>query len=476
MTMGISLSVTAQQYRALPAWQYRAVNQDFWDDFEAAMKAKKLNAAIDLVIERQEKAKSLERVELELAMILIMQEKGQTVLAFHRALSLVERAPGSMPALQAWSVINQLAQSEDFDLKEMQRLANIGNFNEAPADLISLFSYLIILENKDAAKTKWARSAVSGLDSESYWGVLYDMQKFVVNLQVEPSEQDLAAWRKLMQRAEKYPRLRTKMRLQEARFLQSLQQSAEALEIYISMGSNGREFGREMFERAWNLYNLKQYSSSLGLLQTLKSSSMRMAIEPEIYILAMVAYRDLCHYPAVHIMRTQYLSVFGSTLEQIKAGAPLEDMPILAHLVAQTEPWSLLANEITLLKVQVDSLSSLKPFPENYMVQLNAESKELEKNLVQRLKLRSRPELQHQAERLIALTEQMQLLEYISDLQEFKLSPTLDDRTYRSEQAKASASNGLFWAVDGEDWKDDLGTFKVLVSDRCPVRKRGDQK
>lgn len=466
----------AQQYRALPDWKYRAINQDFWDDFEAAMKNKNLTAAFALVSERQDHAKSLERVELELATILILQERGQTVLAYHRALSLMERAPGSMPALRALGVVDELAQREDFDLTEIQRLANIGNFNEAPAERIPLLSYLVILENKDAAKKKWAKSAEPGLNPNSYWGVLYEIQKTVVNLPEKPDERDLVTWKVLAKRAEKFPTLKTKMLLQEARFLQSLNQSKEALEIYAALKPTGREFGREMFERAWNLYNLKQYSTSLGLLQTLKSSSMRMAIEPEIYILAMIAYRDLCHYPAVHIMRNQYLSVFGSTLEKIKAGTALEDLPILAHLVAQAEPWSKMANEITLLKTQLNALNSTTPYPEQFGLQLNAESKELEKILIQRLKLRSRPELRRQAERLIALTEQMQLLEYISDLQEYKLNPTLDDRTYRSEKATATGGNGLFWAVDGEDWKDEFGTFKVLVSDRCPVRKRGDQK
>ncbi len=466
----------AQRYQVLQDWKYRPLRLEFWSDFEKDLKENKWTQAIQLIERQRRRTKDLERAEVDVAEILVLEKNNQSVIAFHRALGIVERNPGSMPALLALRVVDRLLQSEEYDIKGIQRLVNAGAFKEVPVEQLPMLAYMIVMENHNKQSQKWASFAATQLNESSYWGLLYKIQNFVQQLPELPTEEDLAKWQSLKNQAVPYPTLKTKMELQEARLLQSLKLYKQSLDVYDSLKPQGRELGRQMFERAWLLYNLKQYSASLGLLQSLKSSSMRMAIEPEAYVLAMLAYRDLCHYPAVHLIRKQFTDVFAPTLTAIKSGAGLEEIPVLEHMVAQVDPWSHLATEIGRLKEQRKTLGNEYLDSASLAMNLRQESLDLEKILISRIQLRTQAELKKQAERLVGLTEQMKLLEYVSDLEEFRLNIAPEDRSYIAEKPNATGSNGLFWAVDGEDWKDELGTYKVLVTDRCSQSRRSEGK
>jgi hypothetical protein len=105
---------------------------------------------------------------------------------------------------------------------------------------------------------------------------------------------------------------------------------------------------------------------------------------------------------------------------------------------------------------------------------LAAEMIRLEKILRTRFIRRSQDQLRSEAERLLDANEHVRLLEYVSDLDEYRLQRAFENRDYKSERADNYAIDRLFWPVTNERWNDELTRYHVLIDDRCHPKEKAD--
>jgi hypothetical protein len=463
----------AQKYSVLKEWTYRPLRPTFWEKFEKKLNSGELSTAILYTEEELGKTRDLEKAEVEYAQVLTLKKMNQTVLAYHRALDLMEKAPGSMPSLGALQVVDQLAQTEDHDLSDAKRIINSGTFKEVPHENIPFVQYLVTYDLRERNYKTWTDNSEKNIPENSFWSVFYQSQDFILNLPNEITPETLSQWQALREKATPYPRLLKILQFEEARFFHKLKKFDKANELYSSMKLTGRDYGTALFERSWSLYGMKQYSESLGLLQNLKSQTLRLSIDPESYLLAMSIYRDLCHYPAVRIVKKDFYKTFAPTIKAIRAGAPLDQDSVLVRMTAQRGPWQVSADEIAQLKVQEKDLKKdLINLNKNFVAKISTEQQQLDALLIRRLNHASAEGFKKSAELLLQTLEQVKLLEYIADLDEYRLGRADENRDYASDKADINATNGLFWKVDGESWSDEMGSYQAVITDRCKAEPK----
>lgn len=467
-------SAFAQKYVGIENWRYVPTDEKFWKEFTAKLDEGDLATAAKLTdIQLDGSQKPLEKTEAKMAQILVWEKAGQNVLAFHLSLEMIESSAGNMPGLQALVVAERLARTYGFDLTEARRIVNIGTFTEVPDRVMPFVSYLVAFDNFSRGYTEWAARHEAQLKDDSYWGALYHSQQLLAQLGTAPDEVGLIRLQAMRDKVKVFPSLKTNLDIQIARVLHRLKMYDAADKMYGSLDLSGRNYGRLLFERSWVRYNLLDYSVSLGLLESLKAPFFLVATDPEQYILAMIELRDLCHYPAVRKLTKEFTEVFGDTLKDIKTGKSLEKIPMLIRMVAQKMPYQLGADEISQLKNERRALAkNEKMIPRDLTGPAEERLDRLEKILSGRLARNAEDEFKAEAERLVTMNEQVKLIEYVSDLDEYRLSQLFEMRAYESEKAEKHATDGLFWPFVGEYWRDEMSNYRVLISDRCHTGKK----
>ena len=464
--------VHAQNFRGIKNWKYIPVQENFWRSIEEGLS--KPNAELFHKAQLQTQSKTgLEKAEGELAQILILRTWGLNVLAHARALKLIEANPGSMMAERALVLIEDDLRTGTFDDTEIRRLLGSGQFNEIPDDLIPFAWTMSTLQLRQKNLSAWAKNSEANIPEKSYWAQYYNFSLLASTVRNEPADKMLEKFDELLVKAKDFPSLQNQINIQRARLFYEMQKYEDADKLYSSLRGQGREDGRLYFERAWTKYFLKDYSVTLGMLVALKTQLYRPALDPEQAILAMVSYRDLCHYPAVRLSSKDYFSVYKPAIDHIQKVLKLEDNSILMDMALQKTYNQNAAAEIANLKIQKNQLPvGAQQLSRGEQAHLVQEMNQLDFVLRGRMARVLQNDLKEQAERLLQVTEQVKLLEYVSDLDEFRLKQAFENRTYKTEKVENFAIDRLYWPVQKEYWLDEMKNYRVLIEDRCKPKER----
>lgn len=463
----------AQFYKPIDNWTYLPTDETFWSEATKSADAGDFANAWSAADGKLKKAQGLEKAEAELAQAQTLEKMGLNVLAYHRYLALIETYPGSAPGLQALVRAEKLLIQYDYDMDAIIRILNVGNFTDVAKESQSFVAYAVLVSDLRRHLKSWSTQWEKGLDENSYWAIQYDLQKLLLAYNKKALNREfLEELDDLRERAVKFPKLVAFIDFQRARTLFAIGKIEDAEALYLGMTVRNREFGRSVFERAWIKYVQRDYSLSLGLIEALKTPFFADAQDPEHFILSMVVYRDLCHYPAVRKLAAEYYKIYNPVADHIKALKPLEENRILVKLMAQRGAFYASAEEITRLDAELGQLvvNSWK-LGGDTVGKLTNNGKELKKILIARLHRKAGPQLKAEAERVLRTTEQVKLLEYLSDLDEHRFGQMFENRTYQSKDAETFAIDQLYWPVAGEFWWDEIKNYRVLIWDRCKAGK-----
>lgn len=470
------ISAGAQNFRGIKNWKYIPLKENFWKEIEAGLAEP--NAKLYMkALAQATVSVNLEKAEAELAQTLILRAWGLNVLAYHRALNLIENYTGSMAAQRALLLVEEELRVGFHDDAEIRRLIGSGQFNEIPDELLPFAWVERALNLHQKGFSNWHQTAETSIPGASYWAVVYKFMQITAKAQTTPPAKTLEALDALLvQFKEIPPRLQTKIDIQRARVMFDLKKYDEADKIYISLSPPPREAGRILFERASVHYAQQDFSVSLGMLEALKTRSMHISLDPEYTILAMVAYRDLCHYPAVRLFAKDYFATFNPALTFIRSNRRLEDSATLMDMALQKSANQEPALEISDLNAQKARLpAEVQRLAKAEQDKLVSEMTRLNTILRGRMVRRLQGELKSQAERLLQITEQVKLLEYVSDLDEYRLKQAFEKREYKSEKAEYFAIDKLYWPVAKEYWQDENKNYRVLIEDRCKPKESAVQ-
>lgn len=456
-----------QVYEGVASWRYVPVDAIFWDKAEGLRQKKDFIGLLSLSEEKAKNTKAeLEQAEAQYAMAVACLGLEYTFCAYEFSMALIKKNPGSMPATAALFVLEELVQQEAVVDDDIQRVLNVGNFTEVPEALLPMVLYYVFKDNRRKNLKEWQQENYRRIPEKTYWRTKLNFYKILNLVKVgKPSqaEKDLQALEKV---SERYPKFRERIRLQRARLFYQMGQYKEADAIYLGFLSQSREFGKILLERAWVKYFQKDYSVALGMIESLKSSYFRGATHPEQYILAMVTYRDLCHYEAVIEVHKEFQEVYKPWIEHLKEQKPFfENRALLTMVLLQAQNIPL-GNMIGRIRLEAEKMKlakfseTLKKKFEDLYTAGEGRWKDFASQFLNN-------DLKAASVDFLDFVEQAKLLDYISGLDQHRVKGRFENREYKAPQAEKYAIQKLFWPVSGEYWWSEVNSYRVLASDRC---------
>lgn len=465
----ISNKAFAQSFSEIKGWKYLPLNEKVWLEFnEQTSKADwgRFSNLVELYSLRKDELSLGEREEL-LAQYCKAHEWWGCLFVLSK--NIAAQFPGSASAQQAWIDLELLSLKEISDEEELMRLANKGNFTEVPESVLGFLYFQVGLDNMRKGLNEWVAASFNAIPSESPWKVKLELLTLLKQLNSKKLNEAIRALELLEGRAKQWPRFANRIALQRARLLFEEKRMAEAEQIYSGYLFEGRDTAKVMLERAWIRYFDKDYSVALGMLESLKAPYFSVGQSPEQFVLSMLSYKDLCHYPSVTETAKAFEDKYFETLEHIKKNLPLHSNNELMWMVLQKPQFAPLADLVSHIRRNSKQIRDDKNLTDAIKANLLAKLKAAEADIKKRMEKKLEPELQSQADRLFEIQEQVKLIDYVSSLDAFRTKKAFEQRSYKTEKIEKIAVEKLYWPVEKEYWWKELTQFRVLISDRCNV-------
>lgn len=461
----------AQSWTAIKDWKYIPQDDKFWNHLEEQNKSLKPEAVLELAFEQADKKDitTPAGAEYYLALADGLGKAKFFQAAFEIYIAVLSKFPGTALSQKSLVEIEKLGLQTDLDEEELSRVINQAAFTEIPESAREMALFFVVLDDMNKGLYRWAQTNLKAIgEGTQYWQQRLRFYKDIEDYtqgKVEAAEKDLKA---LAETPGIAANLKWKVQLQRARIHFEKAEYDQAEELYYNTEFPPRVYGRVLLELAWVKYHKKDYSWSLGLLESLKSPVFRVASNPEQYLLAMIAYRDLCHYPKVLSLSEEFQRKYQSTFDMIKAGKPLTENLVLMWQVLQKPYFRDQAIVLEALNKESKRLSELGVSAKNTAFQyVTSATRDKELQFKKRIERNIQKDLRKQADEFLISWDQVKLAEYISKLDKYRIKPTYEARRYEATRADNYTFDTLFWPVADEYWTEELKNYRVLLSDQC---------
>lgn len=464
------ICANAQTLKPIKGWKYTPEKEESWNLFTDSAKKgdwEKIAQAVESYRPYKDVAAIAER---ELLIAKYCEIEKLIGCSYVVAKNIVAKYPGAEAALEAWTILERLALDEVSDDDELIRLVNKGNFVEIPESMEGMFRYLVALGNMQKSLNEWVEPFVKAIPDESAWRIKWDLIAALSLVGKKKTNEIIKTLALLEERAKPFPRLKTRIALQRARLLFEEKRMSEAESIYSTFGFAGRETGRALLERAWIRYYDRDFSTALGMLESLKAPYFSVSQNPEQYVLGMLAYKDLCHFSAVGSVAKSFEERYFDSIEAIKKNSPLWRNKDLMWMALQRSQYAPMADLIYHFKNDQDRIQTDKVLQGDTKKVILGKLKQAESELRERLEHQLAPELERQAEKLLDTQEQVKLIDYVASLEAYNSKKISERGSYQSEKVEKIAIEKLYWPVETEYWWSEMPQYRVLISDQCKVR------
>ncbi len=455
-------------------WIYIPVDYTFWMDAKELQTKNQFSDLMKFASAREAKygIKTAKGAEAALFVAQTLKTQGFSALSFEIFKKIVTIHPGSMPALQSLLEINSMTDLANSDEEVLSRLISVANFTEYPKELESMISYYTALDNMRTGLTSWIRPAFEKIDPKSQWGHRIKYYQALEKIKNNDLESAKEIFKELVEDPTTGEKIKYKSSWNTARIFFEQKEYDKAEHIFYQLTFTGRDLGQSLLERAWIRYYKKDYSTALGMLELFKASYFNNSRNTEQDLLAMFIYRDLCHYPSVKQRLREFEGVYLSLINQIRNRKKVENNDLMLTQVLIHSPYKEKADVVQHLREERDR------FTEQYGKKLEGilkvtfnESLAHEKTVKKTLQRLIPDLIEREEDRLLMGYDNLQLLDYASDLDELRIKQVVEKRSYASQKITNMEFDQLFWPAVGEFWWEEFKNYKVLIDDRCSTKK-----
>lgn len=347
----------------------------------------------------------------------------------------------------------------------MENIFSKGGFVEMPEHLMDMASFFVLKSNLRMDFDSWSRRELKNLKPPQFWYYRLQFYKAI----------DLVKRRKIIQAQEMlidivkntadYPEFRARVSHQLARLKFELRDFNGSEEIYSQLIASPREYGRALTERAWIRYLKKDYAIALGMIHTLKAPSLHQSQHPSQYKLQMIILRELCYFSEVVNVAKEFNAYYDKTFKLIESGQDLTENTELLNLVFQKAPWLPWAELISQIRKERAEVKDKVSTGSNEVQVFLSTYNYAENQLRTQLKVLLKEPLEEVARELLEIREQINLLEYLSNLD--KIRPKELSKKVRADEIENFAIEKMYWPQKNEYWRSEMNNIKVLISDKC---------
>lgn len=395
--------------------------------------------------------------------------------ASQTGLELIRRHPGSQPALYALIGLESAFHDALLDEDEWESSLQGISIADAPPAVRSMVAYFRVLRLTRLKYPIWAKAARAEIDPTSYWAARLQFFDAIDVFKGGDTDKAIDGFEEVLKRADLPVHFRQTVQLQLARLYFEKKDLEKAEALYQTYANQSRDYGRAILERAWIEFHRKQYSKALGLLAVLKSSFFSGLKDPERYLLSILIYRELCHFDAIKASIKEFEADYKSTIKTIETRRPLNGD---ATLMGLTLAYGRLQNSgdlvFQLRKEQSawKAVASSNPFDQ--MITKSYRTREAK--VRSRLEFNNRELTRVYAERILQVRDQLQVVDYVADLEKLRPKNSFTHQTYEAEQEGSKNYEKLYWAHKNEYWWDELNGYRVLIEDKCLQRAPAEEK
>jgi hypothetical protein len=262
--------------------------------------------------------------------------------------------------------------------------------------------------------------------------------------------------------------VRNDVRLALAREHYGKKEYKEAFALYAAIDTPLTARDVVLLEKAWTELLSHDEQAALGLLVGLGAPVYKRLFAPERALIRAMAFVNLCQYRAAHLDVLDFRRRYGDSLRRIKERERLEDDPVLARTVLRRDdlvPSRRYRDRLRDEKARLDDAMSDGALRQYVSAIYEAKLTRAEAEVARQLE----GALGRQAEELLRIEEQMNILDYELGLGLFRT--VAEARGVNDVEAEAAnlvrVPGKAAFKFEGEYWSDELSDYVIVVEDRC---------
>lgn len=460
-------------------FEYIPVSPDFWAQVTTLRTEKKWDDIIKKVRAQHQSYGEVtpEGFEALLARAMVLEELGFPLSAFEIYLDAVREQKGSNIAAFAIERLGLMAVSSDYDVETLMELFDSYETESLHPDLLDFASFFKGLNNARYGHRKWAEEEFGKIQKDKNWDHLRQYWTALAYIAQDQMTKAEPIMRALFEKPALQARTRDLVTLQLARIEFEKGNFNEALRLYdIPKNFGYREKGRQLLEKAWTLFYLGEFGRSLGVLHALKAPIFSSSLNPEVFILEMLIFRQLCHFELVEYSRDIFNKKFGSTIDYIQKRSDLKKNQHIFNLSVMNLNIQPLVNLVGQIQIEIAAFDKDKIFDGREKAQIKDQLRRRSQNYQARIDLQLNTLTRDSASQILKSQEQIKFIEYVSSLDALKLSDDLGAVSYEAQKISKVRFEQIFWPVTSEYWFDELESYRMQISSICQTTTDSDEK
>jgi hypothetical protein len=382
------------------------------------------------------------------------------IVASRRAPELVARALTAM---------EELLRTRALD--EHRLIDNIvygHQYGDLPPDTSEFVSYYQAVGELQRGFPAWGLKKLQELaTSNGYYGWKARRALAVARLEEHNDDGAEKLLRAIVEDKGAPPDILADARLALARILYEQKKFDEAFDQYRSVEAPLPKQDVVLLEKAWDQIQAGNEQKALGLIVGLDAPVYRRLFAPERSLIRAFALKRACQFRAAHLSVLAFRDKWHDTLRAIRTRGDLSKDKLLALAAMRRDdllPSRRTRDELTREKARLGLIKDepLRTYMQGvYDTRLalaqTRTNRELDKALVK------------MADELLAVDEQMSILDYEVGIELFKRMGGGSELVHNEAPLRVPpiASDKVYYHFDGEFWSDELPDYHVLADNRC---------
>lgn len=443
---------------------YKPVRREFWAEVEKSIAAKKPEEILRLSGPGEDKG--AERNEWKLAIAKALLELGQPIHAQYVLNQLASQGVGTRQGFEALRLTHEIAKAALIDEVQFEELAFDLDTKIDEPESRSMVAFFRAKGLWRKGYNPWAISTLMDVGTGSTWEIELNFERAQQLLAAGDASSAYAKFEAIANDPNSRRSTAGLSRLALARLIFERKDFKSAIATYKTIQLSSREKARSLNELAWSYYYERAYGKALGTIRSLKSSYYNVLLSPETYILEMLIYRELCHFPMVKSLAAEFASRYQKIYGAIENRQDLEALPQFVQMALQDGGLQRKANAIQQVRAERGPLKKQTWADQAFKAWLVGYAQKRERIADAEITRILRARSDSIGNWFLDLREQVWFLDYEASMRMIQLNDE-NNNAYEPPQPKSISPDQMFWPINDEAWLDELLDYEVLIKDAC---------